>query len=177
MSLRRANARVCEGPSLIHTTPARDAAGFRHSVMMPVIERFFGGIGHSGGGGAYAGEGVVVVEGAGLASCVVRVPTLFGGSLCACVFGLLVGAVCHVEGDEPGGDVMQGGVWETPPCCPGVQGGRGGPLCLYGVSLVVSAMGDEDAGGCQLIHLCGVGEVAVDGDIGGVVSCGWCCWG
>ena len=39
--------------------------------------------------------------------------------------------------------MMEGGVWEVPPCCPRVQGGRGGPLRLYGVSLVVSAMGDE----------------------------------
>ena len=42
-------------------------------------------------------------------------------------------------------------------------------VCQYGVSLVVSATGDEDVGGCQLIHLCGVGEVAGDGDLGGVV--------
>ena len=64
---------------------------------------------------------------------------------------------------------MEGGVWEVPPCCPHVQGGRGGPLRLYGVWLVVSAMGDEDVGGRQLIHLCGVEEVAGDGDLGGVV--------
>ena len=68
--------------------------------------------------------------------------------------------------------MMEGGVWEVPLCCPCVQGGRGGPLCLYGVSLVVSAMGDEDVGGRQLIHLCGVGEVAGDGDLGGVVLAG-----
>ena len=64
------------------------------------------------------------------------------------------------------------GFWEVPPCCPCVQGGRGGPLCLYGVSLVVSAMGDEDVGGRQLIYLCGVGEVARDCDLGGVVLAG-----
>ena len=56
--------------------------------------------------------------------------------------------------------MTEGGVWEVPPCCPHVQGGRGGPLCPYGVSLVVSAMGDEDVGGRQLIHLSGVGGVA-----------------
>ena len=65
--------------------------------------------------------------------------------------------------------MMEGGVWEVPPCCPCVQGGRRGPLCLYGVSLVVSAMGDEHVGGRQLIHLCGVGEVAGDGGLRGVV--------
>ena len=64
---------------------------------------------------------------------------------------------------------MEGGVWEVPPCCPCVQGGRGCLLRLYGVLLVVSAMGDEDVGGRQLIHLCGVGEVAGDGDLCGVV--------
>ena len=39
MSLRCATARVWERPSLIHTASARDAAGFRQSVMMPVIVR------------------------------------------------------------------------------------------------------------------------------------------
>ena len=55
---------------------------------------------------------------------------------------------------------MEGGLWEVPPCCQWVQGRRGGALQLYGVWLVVSAMGDEDVGGRQLIHLCAVGEVA-----------------
>ena len=45
-------------------------------------------------------------------------------------------------------------------------------LRLYGVSLVMSPMGDEDVGGRQLIHLCGVGEVAGDGDLGGVLFAG-----
>ena len=65
--------------------------------------------------------------------------------------------------------MVEGGPSEVPPCCPCVQGGCGGPFRLYGVWLVVSATGDEDVGGCQLIHLCGVGEVAGDGDLGGVV--------
>ena len=68
--------------------------------------------------------------------------------------------------------MVEGGVWEVPPCCPCVQGGRGGPFRLYGVSLVMSATVDEDFGGRQLIHLCGVGEVAGDGDLGGVVLAG-----
>ena len=68
--------------------------------------------------------------------------------------------------------MVEGGVWEVRPCCPCVQGGRGGPFRLYGVSLVVSATGDEDVGGRQLIHLCGVGEVAGEGDLGGVVLAG-----
>ena len=68
--------------------------------------------------------------------------------------------------------MMEGGVWEVAPCCPRVQGGRGGPLRLYGVSLVVSSMGDEDVGGRHLIHLCGVGEVACDGNLGGLVLAG-----
>ena len=69
--------------------------------------------------------------------------------------GFFVGAVCCVEGSGPGGGVVEGGVWEVPPCCPCVQGGRGGPFRLHGVSLVVSATEDEDVGGRQLIHLCG----------------------
>ena len=68
--------------------------------------------------------------------------------------------------------MMEGWVWEVPPCCPRVQGGRGCPLRLYGVSHVLSAMGDEDVRGRQLIHLCGVEEVAGDGDLGGVVLAG-----
>ena len=169
MSLRRATACVWERPSLIHTASARDAAWFRQSVMISVIVRFWVASDTLAGGGAYARDGVVLVEDAGFASCVVSVLGLLGRSVCACVFGLLVGAVCRMEGGGPGGGVIEGGVWEVPPCCPCVQGGRGGPLRLYGVSLVVSAMGDEDVGGRQLIHLRGVGEVAGDGDLGGAV--------
>ena len=55
------------------------------------------------------------MEGAGLASCVVSVLGLLGGSVYACVFELLVGAVCRVEGGGPGGGVMERGVWEVPP--------------------------------------------------------------
>ena len=36
----------------------------------------------------------------------------------------------------------------------------------------MSATNDEDVRGCQLIHLCGVGEVAGDSDLGGVVLAG-----
>ena len=55
--------------------------------------------------------------------------------------------------------MMEDGVSEVPPCFPRVQGGCGGPFRLYGVSLVVWAMGDKNVEGHQLIHLCGVGEV------------------
>ena len=41
--------------------------------------------------------------------------------------------------------MVEGGVPEVPPCCPCVQGGRGGPFRLYGVSLVLLATGDEGA--------------------------------
>ena len=53
--------------------------------------------------------------GAGLAPCIVSVLGLLGGAVYACVFGLLVGAVCRVEGGRPGGAVMEGGVWEVRP--------------------------------------------------------------
>ena len=112
------------------------------------------------------------MEGAGLAPRIVSVLSLLGGGVHTCVFGLLVLAVRCVEGGGPGRGVVEGGVWEVPPCCPCVQGGPGGPFRLYGVSLVVSATGDEDVGGRQLIHLCGVGEVAGDGDLGGVILAG-----
>ena len=131
-----------------------------------------GGIRHPGGESADAGDGVVVVEGAGLAPCILWVLGLLGGGVQACVFGFLVGAVCCVEGGGPGWSVVEGGVWEVPPCCPCVQGGRGGPLRLYDVPLVVSAMGDEDVGGRQLVNLCGAGEVTGDGDLGGYVLAG-----
>ena len=41
MLLRRATARVWERPPLIHTASARDAAGFRQCMMMPVIVRLW----------------------------------------------------------------------------------------------------------------------------------------
>ena len=41
MLWRRATARVWERPSLMHTASARNAAGFRQSVMMPVIVRLW----------------------------------------------------------------------------------------------------------------------------------------
>ena len=41
MLLERATARVWERPSLIHTVSARDAAGFRQSLMMPVSVRLW----------------------------------------------------------------------------------------------------------------------------------------
>ena len=53
---------------------------------------------------------MVVVEGAGLAPCLVSVLGLLRGSVYACVFGLLVGAVCRVKGGGPGGGVIEGGV-------------------------------------------------------------------
>ena len=161
MLLRRATARVWERPSLIHTASARDAAGFRQSVMMPVIVRLWVASDILAVGAADAGDDLVVVEGAGLAPCILPVLVLLGGGVHACVFGLLVGVVCCVEGGGPGGSVVDGAVWEFPLCCPCVQGGCGSPFRLYGVSLVVSATGDEDVGGRQLIHLCGVGQVPV----------------
>ena len=112
------------------------------------------------------------MEGAGLAPRFVSVLGLLGVGVHTRVFGFLVGAVRCVEGGGPEGGVVEVGVWEVPLCCPCVQGGRGGPFRLYGVSLVVSATGDEDVGGRQLIHLCGVAEVAGDGDLGGVVLAG-----
>ena len=91
------------------------------------------------------------------------------GGMYACVFGLLFGAVYRVEGGGPGGGVMKGGVREVSPCCPCVQAGRGDPFRLYSVPLIVLAVGDEDIGGCQFVRFGGVGEVAGDGDLGGVV--------
>ena len=170
MLLRRATARVWERPSLIHAASARDATGFRHSVMMPVIVRVWVASDTLAGGALM--RGMVWSSWRVRALRLVSVLGLLGGGVHACVFGLLVGTVCCVEGGGPGGGVVEVGVWEVPPCCPCVQGGHGGPLRLYGVSLVVSATGDEDVGGRQLIHLCGVGEVTGDGDLGGVVLAG-----
>ena len=172
MMLRRATARVWERPSLIHTASARDAAGFGQSVMMPVMVRLWVASDTLAGGALMPGNGVVVVDGAGLAPCILSVLGLLGGDVHACVFGVLVGAVCCVEGGGPGGGVVEGGLLEVPPCCPCLQGDRGGPLRLYGVSLVVSVTGDADVGGRRLVHLCGVGEVTGDGDLGGVLASG-----
>ena len=172
MLLRRATALVWERPSLIHTASARDAAGFRQSVMMPVIVRLWMASDTLGGGALMRGMvwSSWRVWALRLASC--RCWDSWAGGVHACVFGLLVRAVCCVEGGGPGGGVVEVGVWELSLCCLCLQGGRGGPRRLYGVSLVVSATGDEDVGGRQLIHLCGVGEVAGDDDLGGVVLAG-----
>ena len=75
-----------------------------------------GGIGHPGGQDAYAWDGVVVSEGEGPASCVLSVLGFLGVGMYTRVFGLLVGAVCLVEGGGPVGGVMEGGVREVPPC-------------------------------------------------------------
>ena len=112
--------------SLIHTESAREAAGFRQSVMMPVIVRLWVAPDTLARGALIRGM---------LAPRIMSVLSLLGGGVHTCVFGLLVGAVCCVEGGGPGRGVVEGGVWEVPPCCPCVQGGRGGPFRLYGVSL------------------------------------------
>ena len=65
--------------------------------------------------------------------------------------------------------MMESGVWQVSPCCPCVEGGCRGPLRLYGVPLVVSPVGNHDAGGRHFVHLSGVGEVAGVGDLGSVV--------
>ena len=131
MLWRRATACVWERPSLIHPASARDAAWFRQSVVMPVI------VWLRMASDTLAGEALMRgMEGAGLAPRMLSVLGLLGRGLHTCVFGLLVGAVCCVEGVGPGGGVVEGGVWEVRPCCLCVQGGRGGPLRLYGVSLV-----------------------------------------
>ena len=44
---------------------------------------------------------------------------------------------------------MEGGPWEVPPYCPCVQSARGSALCLYGVSLVLLAMGGRTLGGVR----------------------------
>ena len=131
MLLRRATARVWEGPSLIHTASTRDAAGFRQSMA---------------GGALMRGMMWSLWRVRALRIASGRCSASWPGP-CTCI----VRAVCGVEGGWPGGGVMEGGVWEVPPSSPSVRGDRGGPLRLYSVLLVVSVMGDEDVGGRQLI--------------------------
>ena len=114
------------------------------------------------------------MKSAGPASCIVSLLGFLGRGVYACAFGLPVGAVCRVKGGGPAGGLMAGGVQEISLCCPCVQGGCGGPFGLYGVPLVVPAVGDEDVGCRQFVHLGGVGDVAGDSDLGGIVfgGCG-----
>ena len=172
MLWRRATARVWERPSLIHTVSARDAAGFRQSVVMPVIVRFW--LASDTLAGAALMRGMVWSSGRvralRLASC--RCSASWAGVCIPVCLGFLLGRSAVWKGVGQEGGWWREGLWEVPPWCPCAQGGRGGPFCLYGVSLVVSATGDEDVGCRQLIHLCGVGEVAGDSDLGGVVLAG-----
>ena len=144
--------------------------------MMPLTLRLWVVLDTLVGGGAYAQNGVFVVEGTGPASRVLSVLGPLGGGVYACVFGLLARALCQVEGGRREGGVMEGGMREDSPCGPCVQGGPGVFLHLYGLPLVVSAAGDEDVPGRHFEHLGGVGEVAFDSDLGGVVLAGGCVW-
>ena len=101
-----------------------------------------------------------------LASC--RCRASWAGVCTPVCLGFLLGRSAVWKGVGQEGAWWRVGCGGSPLCCPCVQGGRGGPFRLYGVSLVVLATGDEDVGGRLLIHLCGVGEVAGDGDLGGV---------
>ena len=100
MSLRRATACVWECPLLIHRAAAYHAAGFRQSVMMPVIVRLLVASNTLVGGqcGLRGGCGPCVV---------LRVGVRLLGQGCVRVrVGLLVGAVCRVNGAGPSGWVM-----------------------------------------------------------------------
>ena len=101
---RRATARVWERPSLIHTASARDAAGFRQSVVMPVIVRLWV-VSDTLAGGADAGDGVVVVEGAGLALRFVSVLASWAWVCTPVCLGFLLGRSAVWKG------VGQEGAW------------------------------------------------------------------
>ena len=105
MLWRRATARVWERPSLIHTASARDAAGFRQSMMMPVIVRLWVASDTLAGGALMRRMVWSSVKGAGLAPRIVSVLGLLGGGVHTCVFGLLVGASAVWKG------VGQEGAW------------------------------------------------------------------
>ena len=144
MFWRHATASVWERHSLIHTASARDAAGFRQSVVMPVIVRLWVASDTLAGGALMPGMvwSSWRVRALRLASC-----QCWASRAGVCVpmcLGFLLGRSAVMKGGGPGGGVVEDGVWEVPLCCPCVQGGRGSPLCLYGVSLVVSATGDGD---------------------------------
>ena len=136
---------------------ARAQAVRDHALDSVVV----GGMGHLGGGEAYA-RVAGVVQSAGPASRVVSMLGFVGRGVHAPVFWLLVWAVCRVERGWPIGDMMQAWMREVSPCCPCVQGGQGVPLRLYGVRLVVVALVDEDVGGCLFSDLGGVSAVAGD---------------
>ena len=90
--MRHATARVWEHPSLIHTASAPDAAGFRQSVMMPVIVRLWVASDTLVGGapcGAVLPCGVVLLASAGAGLCP------------AVCFALLVVFVCFLFFQKP----------------------------------------------------------------------------
>ena len=71
---------------------------------------------------------------------------------------------------------MAGALREVSLCCPCVQHGRCGPFGLDAAPLVMPAVSDEDVGGRQFVHLGGVGKVAGDVGLRGLVIAGAGVW-
>ena len=161
MLWRRATARVWEHPSLIHTASARDAAGFRQSVVMPVIVRMWVASDTLAGGALMRGMvwSSWRVRALRLTSC--WCGASWAGLCIPVCLGFLLGRSAVWKG------MGQEGVWWRVGC------GRS-PFVAHVYRVAAAApsacmvyrsscwrFGDEDVGGRQLIHLCGVGEVRV----------------
>ena len=93
----------------------------------------------------------IFVEGATPTLCIVLVLGFLTVGVYSCVFAFLPGAVRGVREGWPAWSVMEGWVWEAVPCRACVQDGRGSPFRLYGLQLVVLAVGDEDVGCCYFV--------------------------
>ena len=161
---------------MIHTVSACVAAGLRQSLMMPMFVRLWVVSDTLVGGAPMRGMVWSSLRVRALCLALCRCWASLGGGCTPACFGFLLGRSAVWKGGGPVGDVKEGGVRETSPCCPCVQCGRGVPLRLYGVPLVLLAVDDETVWCCQFLHLGGVGEVVGDGDLGGVVLAGGGVW-
>ena len=156
-------------PSLIHTASARDAAGFRQSVVMAVIVRLWV-VSDTLAGGAPM-RGMVWsswrARALRLASCRCRASWAW---VCTPVcLGFLLGRCAVWKGVGQEGAWWRVGCGKSPRVAHLYRVVTAAPSAYMVYRSSCRRRVTRTLRGRQLIHLCGVGEVAGDCDLGGVV--------